>query len=141
MQKEIGRRIEAIRLERKMDRQEVGAAYYESGADAMRKIEDGTSGSDGFVKLARLAKVLRTTPNELLGFELIHQDGFRGVLEGIGLAIGLPLDRAVVLADTVLKVLNSPDIRSNGVPLRDSARSIVTYELRQFLRKERGEKA
>jgi transcriptional regulator with XRE-family HTH domain len=133
---QVGKKIRAVREARGLSRAEVGAAYYGAGEDAIRKIEDGTSGSDGYVKLANMAQILKSTPNELLEFGEPDQEAIKGLLEGIAIAFGLPLGRAVALADTVLEVLNSEDIHSAGIPLRESARSVGLYEARQFLRKE-----
>ena len=135
--KRIGRAIERIRKQRGKSQAEVGAAYYGSGVDAIRKIEAGTSGSDGFVKLLKLAEILQSTPNDLLEVRDSSEEAIRGLLEGIALAFDRPLEQAAPLAEILLKVLNSPDIRNTGIPLRDSARSVGSFEARQFLRKEK----
>ena len=129
----VGATILRIREARGMSREAVGAAYYGSGYDAIRKIEDGISGAEGFVKLAKLAEILRSSPNELLDWQ--DQDAILGVMEGIALACGLPPEQASPLAELVLEVLNSPDIRNTGIPLRDIARTVGSFEARKFLRK------
>lgn len=140
--RQIGATIQRIREARGLDRAPVAAACGGMGADALRHIETGRSGSEGFIKLARLAEVLHSTPNELLGYEsaerMQEDEAIRGLLEGVALAFGLPLERAAPLADTVLTVRDSPDIRNMGIPLRDSARIAGKVLAGRFLRQESG---
>lgn len=131
----IGARIRQIREANKLGLEDVGRVY-KTGPDAIRHIEAGQSGSDGFVKLARLAIALKSTPNEILDFKKIDErERFQGILEGVALAFGLPLTQAQALADIVLEALDSPDMGNAGLSAQDTARSIGAFVARRFLQR------
>lgn len=130
---EVGARIRAFREAIGLD--SAGLARQLSlTPDAIRKAETGESGVAQYVKLAELARVLHVTPNAILGFQdQMERDAFKGLLEAAFVAHRMPLEQARPLAEVVLRVLDSPELHSSGIPPEDSARNLGLYVIRQFL--------
>ncbi len=86
-----------------------------------------------YAKLAELATVLKSTPNEILGFPIgENREVVIGLLQGMAIALGKPLEQAVPLADIVAAKLDSPSVRSNHTSPRDSARTLAEDVIAQF---------
>lgn len=100
--------------------------------DAIQRLMRGESATQ-YVKLIRLARVLNTTPNVLLGF---NEPGvIIAALEACFDALGMPEEQAVLLAETVGQVLQQPEIP--GLDPATQARSQAPLLLRQLAKPKR----
>jgi transcriptional regulator with XRE-family HTH domain len=133
---EVGARIRAFREALGWSEAQLGERL-SLGPDAIRKAEKGGSGVTQFVKLAELARALGTTPNAILGIqEMPERDAVMGLLQAAFVDRGMTLEQARPIAEAVLTVLDSPELRNAGIPLEDSTRSVGLYVIRQFLSRE-----
>jgi len=127
----IGARIAAFRKAKRWEQSSL-AHRIGTGLDAIRKIESGKN-LNQYVKLVELAKALGVTPNEILNFPQQNEhDAFLGAMEAAFLSQGMPLEQVRPLAEVALEALNSPEVRSAGIPVRDSARIVVLVAIRKF---------
>lgn len=133
---QFGAKIKRLRISMKLTQRELGARL-SIGGDAVGKIEMGIGGAKQFVKLADIASTLNTTPNFLLGIrETPERSAFKGLLQAAFVARGIPLEQARPLAEAALRVLDSPEIRSNDISPEDTARTIGVWAIRQLLPQE-----
>jgi transcriptional regulator with XRE-family HTH domain len=125
----IAKRIHDLRVKKGMDHAQLGAALGQS-PDVTRKAEAGQH-LTSYIKLIELARVLDTTPNEILGVGWDY-DVILGLLEGTLMSRGMPPGEAEALARTVLEVLDSPEVRSEGSSPRENARLLARCLIRRF---------
>lgn len=130
----VGVRIRALRTAINPRRSIFAREVLKMADDNLRKIEAGLAVAQ-FVKLGELARALKSTPNAILDFKdgSNEREAFKGLLEAAFVAHGLPLEQARPLSEAVLAVLDSPELRSTGISLEDSARTIGQFVIRQFL--------
>jgi len=107
--------------------------------DGVRKIFSGAS-CGKFSDLARWARRLGTTPNEILGFE-----GDFGVLSRVEVAayaalvaVGSPQERARKIAALVIEAAQAPPPQSEAVDILTATRLHSEIEVRRFLATEDG---
>lgn len=139
MAAEIGERIRGILKSRGVT---VGLVADAMGIseDALRKIMQGNS-AKSYVKLAKLARALNTTPNEILGFpapissEALDPARLSGVITTLAERMSdLDPDEVRALVQVVLEVSKSPATPSSDVPTETEARIQSDFAVRQLLR-------
>jgi len=111
---EVGRHI-------KKTRQSLGISLHDFAAElelsvhAIKKIEDGSSTAQ-FLKLARIADVLKTTPNQLLGFPVPNSSGrLKPILDSLMTVLQVPDEQARMLIAEIERLLSSSDLDLVGV--------------------------
>lgn len=131
---EIARRIAAARDKENLRNQDIADALGVT-VDAVKKMVRGASTAQ-FAKLAELSRILRTTPNALLGFSAAGPPlgDFREALEASYMTLGLPPDQASQLAALILEVLEAPQPRSIQIDRRSSIRLLAEAASRRFSR-------
>jgi transcriptional regulator with XRE-family HTH domain len=131
---QIGARIRTLREAKGLSQAELGVQL-SLGGDAVRKWEGGIN-IDSYAELVDLVRALGCTPNDLF-IDIAEvpgppeRDVIKGLLEGVCLALGRPLEQAQPLAEAALEVLDNPSVRNTGSPLRDSARILAADAVRR----------
>ena len=106
---EVGRHIKETRQSLGISLQDF-AAQLELSVHAIKKIEDGTSTAQ-FLKLARIADVLKTTPNQLLGFPVPNRSGrMKPILDSLMAVLQVPDEQARMLIAEIERLLSSSDL-------------------------------
>lgn len=136
---EIGERIRSILKTRGVTVGQVAKAMGIS-EDALRKTMQGNS-AKGYAKLARLARALQTTPNDMLGFPPSQPSGvldparLSGVIETLAERMSdLDEDEIRSLVRVVLEVSKPPATPAAGVPPETEAKIQAEFAIRQLLR-------
>lgn len=111
----IGRRISAIRQARGIAIEDV-AADVDLAVETLRSIESGHSAKQ-YAKLARLARALRSSPDELLGFSgPDDRRVLKSAMKAVFVRLGQPPAAAELLAEGLLTTTAPPrpgDAQSN----------------------------
>jgi len=85
-----------------------------------------------FAKLANLAEILSTTPNDLLGFgRSYQQERLLGAVQGAVQALGHSREEADEIASTVLEIIDRP--LDEGSSPQEQARIIANFLIRQYV--------
>lgn len=85
-----------------------------------------------FAKLANLAQILSTTPNDLLGFgRSYQQERLLGAVQGAVQALGHSREEADEIASTVLEIIDRP--LDEGSNPQEQARIIANFLVRQYV--------
>ena len=88
-----------------------------------------------FVKLGRLAHILGTTPDEILGFQSGKPEGiFRAALAASYIGLGLAVDEAEDFASAVIRSLEEQPTDSVKLDPETSVRVHVELAARRFAR-------
>lgn len=130
----LGEAIRALREARGIKVSDLATALGVT-QNAIHKIQDGSS-TIQFLKFAKLCRVLGTTPNELLGFNVsnLSDETLLGVIEASYMSLGLTDAEAKVLAETVLEVAKQPPFQTVELPPRQAGRASGEILLRQGAR-------
>lgn len=128
---QLGNRIKFFMKERKMRYSDLAKAIGKS-EETVKKMLSGT-GLLQYVKLAHLAEVLGTTPNELLGFEpSANSDVLSVALQVSYEALGLDQAEAQELAAIVLQSAQDAPEFADDVPVEQAARILVQSNAKKF---------
>lgn len=129
----IGDLIAAARDAKGMDNGTLAKKMGRADSSIKKLITGEANGQ--FVKLAKLARALETTPNQLLGFgsnDGLDAESVRLAFDAVLAALSVPQGRAELLKRTALSALQSPTL-----PLHDrqeSTKARLALELEQVLR-------
>lgn len=129
---DIGARIDA--LVKADPRGQAGvAAELEVEIEALKKVQAGKSNRQ-YAKLARVAAVLRTTPNHLLGFDGgTERELLRGAIEGAYTGLGFPAAEAREFAEVFLRLIDRCEADNLDPPSADRGRILADYLVREFV--------
>jgi transcriptional regulator with XRE-family HTH domain len=132
LEKEIGGLIDAAI---KADPQAPAdiAALIGIDLDSLNKIRAGKSNKQ-YAKLARMAEILRRSPNHLLGFDNGEREVISGALEGAFEGLGHPQPEARELVAIVLKVIDTPEAGDRSQNPRERACLIAKFLIQEFVR-------
>jgi transcriptional regulator with XRE-family HTH domain len=128
----IGARVAKLRDRLKLTNDKIGAQIGVTG-DAVKKIVDGSSATQ-YAKLKRLAEVLETTPNDLLGVSG-ERDDLEEVFDAFECALEMvdfdPIEakQLSLLVREALKAPLTPSSRQNPILAR---RILIEAAIQQF---------
>ena len=152
--KAIGAKIKELRLERGYSTAGKLALALNVSPDAVKAYEKGENLTQ-FIKLIELARILRTTPNIILGVadDPPHQAGrlvedieaqlrsddelFEAVITGALLGLRFPLEEAAPYAAAALEALHSPAVRNTGKDRLDIARIVAQHAVGRIAPQEK----
>ena len=138
--REIGSRINAMREALGLRHQDIAIPMDRTEA-TVKKIVAGEA-VDGFVKLAHLARVLKTTPNDILGVSdsgalAVQPEIWAEVIEEILHETGFGHNYAHEIACTVVRAATGPLMRQAGVDAHAALRIQVRTAIRLAAPQER----
>jgi transcriptional regulator with XRE-family HTH domain len=136
----IAARLRRLREARHLSNAEIAEQLGMSTA-GVKQIMQGLA-SRQMVKLADLARVLNTTPNQILGFDqaaesLVNGEYLQAVLEATMTNLDVPENEARAGAQSVIAMLQHPPVGNHHMSDADIAR-IQTGSVVRRLARERG---
>jgi transcriptional regulator with XRE-family HTH domain len=129
----IARNLSSFRIRKEMKQAQVAEVIGVS-PDAVRKAESGQNLAS-YIKIAKWARALGTTPNHILDFQEGEREAFLGAIEGAFISRGMEVAQAEALAQIVIEVLDSPEVRTGGKSIRDNARIAAMILTRKLFAK------
>jgi transcriptional regulator with XRE-family HTH domain len=115
----VGKRLRQARKTQGLTVEQL-AQRLQLSAQAVKKWESGAA-TVQFAKLGRLARILNTTPDALLGFpSSVPIERLRPVLKSLFVVLNIPRDEAEKILDQIeeilmRKVIEAPDLDENVV--------------------------
>ncbi len=110
----IGKKINRARKSLGLTLEQL-AQHLDLSIAAIKKLERGEA-TIQFAKLARLARTLNTTPNELLGFpNSVAVDRLRAVLKSLFVVLNIPRQDAETLLDQIEEILTKNDVQAPDI--------------------------
>jgi hypothetical protein len=140
--REIGARIAKRMAELKLSDADI-AARSAIGHESIRNYRYGRDMKQ-LTRVLDLTRALEWTPNDLFrvgegggGTAQLSEgekEAAKGLLEAMFIALrGMALEEARPLAETVLKLLDDPALRSSGISPKDTARILGMHVISQFM--------
>lgn len=131
-QKEVGRRIASFAKRAGLNNETV-AERLGMTEEGVKKLFNGSNVA-GYVKLAKIARAIDTTPNEILGFTEQTQD-IEALLDAVRVsyeALGSSRAQAEGWVRAVVEAAQAPPLRSSDLDRRESARARAEIAFQQF---------
>lgn len=130
--KDIGRTLRALIEQRRMSRAELGQKMGIT-ENAVTQMLLGKS-TQTYARLARLAEILETDPNTILGVGPETSAMFEAVIAGTAQGFGYSPEEASEIASIALGVLDRPPAGANQV---QRAQDLAEFLIRQFAESKR----